>query len=60
MNLELVYLSNEIKNQNDSNTSRTLLDEIFKNINNGSYNTVSVPPGKFEIKFYSYQRLKYI
>ena len=49
MNLELVYLSNEIKNQNDSNTSRTLLDEIFKNINNGSYNTVSVPPGKFEI-----------
>lgn len=49
MNLELVYLSNEIKNQNDSNTSRTFLDEIFTNINNGSYNTVSVPPGKFEI-----------
>ena len=55
MNADLVYLSKiehqtEQQNEISNDTQNSLLNEIIKNINDGNYNTISIPKGKYLTK----------
>ena len=53
MNADLVYLSkieHQTEQQNENDTQNSLLNDIIKNINDGNYNTISIPKGKYLTK----------